>query len=169
MTHSDPSALAQIRRLWQHSFWADRLMLAGLRQLKTVPPDALREFAHVVAVQEVWLSRIQGRPSEVPVWPTLTVAELDLTTKVIAKWSDFLADLTPSALAGTVHYANTKGQAFETPVSDILMHAALHGQYHRGKVNVHLRNAGLEPIPVDFIAWVRGVPAATQPGSADRR
>jgi uncharacterized damage-inducible protein DinB len=37
----------------------------------------------------------------------------------------------------------------------------LHGQYHRGKINLLLRQAGLAPAPVDFISFVRGVPAAT--------
>ena len=47
-----------------------------------------------------------------------------------------------------------------------MMHVALHGQYHRGKVNLLLRQEGLPPVPPDFIAWVRGVPAATtQPSS----
>src|SRR5262245_24140045 len=161
---ADNSSLAQVRRLWQHSFWADRLMLAGLRKANAVPPDALKEFAHVIAAQELWLSRVEGRASALAVWPALTLDELSIGDKVIANYDAFLAKLTPSALAGTVHYANTKGQTFETGLGDILMHVAMHSQYHRGKVNVHLRNAGQEPIPTDFITWVRGVPAATTKG-----
>jgi uncharacterized damage-inducible protein DinB len=48
-----------------------------------------------------------------------------------------------------------------TPVGDILLQVALHGQYHRGKVNLLLRDAALPPAPVDFISFARGVPAAT--------
>jgi hypothetical protein len=36
----------------------------------------------------------------------------------------------------------------------------LHGQYHRGKVNLLLRQEGEQPAPTDYIAFVRGVPAA---------
>ena len=39
---------------------------------------------------------------------------------------------------------------------------ALHGQYHRGKVNLLLRQGGHAPAPVDYVAFVRGVPAATE-------
>ncbi len=60
-TEPESGALSQVRRLWQHSFWADRLMLAGLRKAGQIPPDALKEFAHVVAAQELWLARLQGR------------------------------------------------------------------------------------------------------------
>jgi len=158
---TESSALAQIRRLWQHSFWADRLMLAGLRKLSTVPPDAQREFAHVIGAQETWLSRIEGRRATLDVWPAVKLEELNADS-VIAKFDTFLTHLTPSALAGHVHYANSAGKTFDTVLSDILMHVAMHSQYHRGKVNVHLRGAGLEPMPTDFITWVRGIPAATK-------
>jgi uncharacterized damage-inducible protein DinB len=60
-----------------------------------------------------------------------------------------------------IGYTNSAGRSFVTPVGDILLHVALHGQYHRGKVNLLLRQAELEPAPVDFIGFVRGVPAAT--------
>ncbi|MFQ5740386.1 MAG: DinB family protein [Acidobacteriota bacterium] len=35
-------------------------------------------------------------------------------------------------------------------------------QYHRGKVNLLLRQAGHAPAATDFIAFVRGAPAATE-------
>jgi len=40
-------------------------------------------------------------------------------------------------------------------VRDILLHVAMHGQYHRGQINQLLRGAGLEPISVDYIVFVR--------------
>jgi hypothetical protein len=39
----------------------------------------------------------------------------------------------------------------------------LHGQYHRGKINLLLRQSGAEPAPADYISYVRGVPAAVTP------
>ena len=77
-------------------------------------------------------------------------------------YGDYLASLTPVALDTRVAYTNSAGQAFETPVGEILVHVALHGQYHRGKVNLLLRSAGFDPAPTDYIAWVRGAPAATR-------
>ena len=43
----------------------------------------------------------------------------------------------------------------------MLLQVALHGQYHRGKINLMLRQAGLPPTPTDYISFARGVPAAT--------
>ena len=36
------------------------------------------------------------------------------------------------------------------------------GQYHRGKINLLLRQQQATPIPVDCIAFLRGSPAATR-------
>jgi uncharacterized damage-inducible protein DinB len=59
-----------------------------------------------------------------------------------------------------VHYTNSDGQHFETSVSDILTHVALHGAYHRGQVAHLLRGAGAEPQATDYIQFGRGAPAS---------
>lgn len=135
-------------------------MLAGLRKVGAVPPDAVREFAHVIGAEEVWLSRLERRPCVLAVWPTLSIGDA-IVEKVIKGYETYLARLETAALGVQVHYTNTAGKEFDTSVVDILTHVALHSQYHRGKVNVHLRAAVMEPIPTDFITFVRGVPAAT--------
>ena len=76
----------------------------------------------------------------------------------------FLQELDGPALERVVAYTNTAGLSFENSIQDILLHVALHGQYHRGKVNLILRQAGHSPAPTDYIAYVRGTAAArTEP------
>jgi uncharacterized damage-inducible protein DinB len=157
--------LDEIRRLFDHAVWADTRLLQALREVPTAPAEAVREFAHVLGAEETWLSRLEGRPSRTAVWPDLGLAELPaLLDSVHQGYLGFIVRLDdPASLSRTVAYKNSAGQGFETPVRDILLQVALHGQYHRGKVNLLLRQAGLEPVPTDFIAFVRGVPAATTP------
>ena len=64
--------------------------------------------------------------------------------------------LTSDALDAPVAYVNSAGIAFETPVEDILLQVFLHGQYHRGKINLMLRQAREEPMPTDYISFARG-------------
>jgi uncharacterized damage-inducible protein DinB len=156
--------LDEIRRLFDHAVWADTRLLQALREVPTAPAEAVREFAHVLGAEETWLSRLEARPSRTAVWPDLGLPELPALHDTVHRgYLDYLAALDPASLSRTVAYKNSAGQAFETPVRDILLQVALHGQYHRGKVNLLLRQAGLEPVPTDFIAFVRGVPAATTP------
>lgn len=159
--------LAEVRRLREHAEWADRALLNALQAMPNVPANVVREYGHVLGAAEVWLARLERRPARAAVWPALTLAELeDLAGAVHAGYARYVAVLDEPALECLIAYTNSAGQSFETSVKDILMHVALHGQYHRGKINLLLRQAGLPPVPTDYIAFVRGVPAAT---TADAR
>lgn len=160
------NAVDQIRRLWDHAAWADHKLLEALRRLPSPPDEALREFAHVLGSEEVWLSRLEHRPAHAAIWPTLALDEAaSLAAANRDGYTSLIDGLTEARLAVRVEYTNSAAQPFATPVGEILMHVALHGQYHRGKVNVLLRQAGAEPAPVDFIAYVRGAAAARQRGA----
>lgn len=151
-------------RLLDHARWADRLILSALEARPEVPPAVLREFNHILGADEVWLSRLTRRPSRSAVWPDLTLGQARvLAESVHGAFAEYLGGLTEADLATTAAYTNSAGQSFETPVGEILLHVALHAQYHRGKINQLLRDAGQEPVPTDFIAFSRGVPAAITP------
>jgi uncharacterized damage-inducible protein DinB len=150
--------------LLAHAWWADRLMFSTLGSRAEVAPEALRELNHIVGAGEVWLSRLERRPSRAGVWPDLSIAEAStLAESVHARYRDYGTDRDPAALTALVRYTNSAGQSFETPVGEILMHMALHSQYHRGKINLILRQTGQAPVPTDYIAFQRGVPAAITP------
>ena len=146
-----------LRRLLAHLAWADdrahdALAAASLTQAA----EAMALYAHVLAAEHLWLARLQQRPAEVEVWPTLTEPE----TRALAAanrrgLTDFLAALGPADLTRQVRYVNTKGEAYESSVEDILLHVCLHGAYHRGQVAWLLRRAGAVPAPTDYIAYVR--------------
>jgi uncharacterized damage-inducible protein DinB len=153
--------LEAIERLFRHTAWADRLLLARLRGLPEPPAEAIREYAHVLGADEVWLSRLEGRAAVVPVWPALGLEELAALVETVHQgYERYLAGLGEAGLALMVPYTNSQGQRFETGVLDILLHVALHAHYHRGKLNLLLRQAGSGPAPADYIGFVRGVPAA---------
>ena len=156
------TGLEQLQRLWSHAEWADAALLAALERQGGGPVAALREYAHVLGAEEVWLSRLEGRSPRAAVWPEPVLSGLpELARSIRAGYTAYLAILTEGDLGRGIAYVNSAGLAFTTPVEDILLQVALHGQYHRGKVNLLLRQAGVDPAPVDFIGFVRGVPAAT--------
>ncbi len=156
--------LQDIRRLIAHAEWADRALLDALQKLPEAPGEAVAEMAHVLGAAEVWLSRLEQRPTRTAVWPELPLARLsELASTVHAGYARYVGGLDEAALDRPVSYTNTAGRSFENSVGDIVFQAVLHGQYHRGKLNLRLRQAGASPVPTDYIAFVRGVPAATTP------
>jgi uncharacterized damage-inducible protein DinB len=107
------------------------------------------------------LDRLLSRPQRVPLWPTLGPDEIvSLRQSLAEEYSAYIGSLTEETLDAPVAYVNSAGKAFSTPAGEILLQVALHGQYHRGKVNLLLRQAGEQPAPTDYISFVRGAPAA---------
>jgi uncharacterized damage-inducible protein DinB len=161
--------VAQLARLFDHLGWADATLARALTA-PTVPSLAIREYAHIAGAEETWLSRIEHRASTAAIWPELSAAEATaLCARTGETFGKLIARCNDATLDAPVKYTNSAGKSFATPLGDILTHVAMHSQYHRGKVNLLLRESGLEPAPVDFITFVRGVPAATQKDAATAR
>ena len=160
--------LSTITRLWAHLDWADGILLEALRA-GSAPDGAVREYAHILGCEETWLARMEQRPSRTTVWPDVPVEQLEsLAVMVQQGYRSFFEGLDGPALERVVAYTNTAGLSFENSVRDILLHVALHGQYHRGKVNLMLRLAGHPPAPTDYIAYVRGAAAARTESASPR-
>lgn len=156
--------LNTLRRLFDHVAWADLELLAALETEPAPPAQALREYVHILGADEVWLARLTKRPSALPVWPTMELAEVRTFVRELhAGYAAYLSGLDEAALPSLVTYTNSAGQTFHNSIHDILLHVVLHAQYHRGKINLLLRQADLRPAPTDYIAFIRGTPAATTP------
>jgi uncharacterized damage-inducible protein DinB len=155
-----------IRSLLDHMAWADDRVLESLRQ-PAVPQRALDLYAHVLGAEHVWLARLEQRAPAVAVWPAMTLEECErLARENRDAFRGYADRLTSDDLRRPVHYRNSAGQEFDSAIEDILVHVAMHGSYHRGQVALLVRDAGAEPQPTDYIAFVRGVSAATRASAA---
>lgn len=145
-----------LNHIFDHQAWADLRTLASLRA-PGVPPKVLRLFAHIIAAETIWADRIAGIPQSSEVWPDFDVEVLEKSVQTLTKR---FRDFCRSDTSRMVHYTNSDGHQFSTSVSDILVHVALHGAYHRGQIAQLIREADFEPAPTDYIEFTRGVPAA---------
>lgn len=155
--------VAQIGRLFDHLAWADAELAHGVLE-PGAPSEAVREYAHIAGAEETWLSRIERRDPTAPVWPEFGARDaVALAKRTAAGFRGLISAVNDATLDAPIKYSNSAGATFVTPLGDILLHVAMHGQYHRGKVNLLLRQSGSEPVPVDFIRFARGVAAAVTP------
>lgn len=156
-------SLPLLQKLIAHLRWADALILDALRRTATPPAKALETYAHILGAEHVWLARLHERPAEVAVWPSLRVEDCEALARANAEALAAYVDAqSEESLARAIRYRNSAGAEFESRADDILLHVAMHGQYHRAQVNLLLREANLQPAPVDYIAFVRGAAAATR-------
>lgn len=146
------SFLAHLDSLRAHGEWADQRLVKAVRD--AAAPVAVLELAHVRGAQETWLSRIEQRSPSLPVWPELSVEELvSVGASMDSAWRARFSELTERMLGLPVSYRNLAGAPHTTPLSEILLHTFLHGQYHRGKASVALRAATGAAVSVDYMLW----------------
>jgi uncharacterized damage-inducible protein DinB len=155
--------LSLLDRLIDHLEWANMRVVEGLATSSGSDPRALDYFAHIVGCEHRWLTRIDGREPAHAIWPKLSVEECAELAR--ANVRELRAALRGD-ITREVAYRNSAGVAFRSVVEDILTHVILHGTYHRGQVSLLVRQGGGEPVPSDYIAMVRGAPAATQADAA---
>jgi uncharacterized damage-inducible protein DinB len=150
-----------LRKLIDHLKWADRATLHALRSAPGSDSRALVLYSHILGAEAVWLARLSGRQPDVAVWPSLSLDEAaTLAERNANDFDALLSSLASQETERTIVYRNSAGREFADTIEDILLHVALHGSYHRGQVSLVVRGGGGEPAPTDYIAFVRGVPAA---------
>lgn len=148
--------LDHYKRLFDYDRWANREALASLKQAGQVLGRPLKLLSHIIAAEWVWFERVTGRKRGVAVWPDLTVQQCEAESDSVADaWRDYLNDLAPEDLGNEVAYTNSKGEAWQSPVSDILTHLLMHSTYHRGQIAGDLRQSGQTPANTDFIHCAR--------------
>ncbi|NJJ38133.1 DinB family protein [Paenibacillus apii] len=156
MSGQNSSSKDYFSRFFRHASWADDKIVAALHQADRIPGKPLTLLGHILNAEKIWLMRINRFDTKgMAPWSPQSLEECAALAKEnAAGYAELLNRLDDSGLNAEVAYRNSTGTAFNTTVSDILTHVALHGSYHRGQISSYLRMEGLEPVNTDFIAFV---------------
>lgn len=146
-----------IKKMYEHLYWSNQRIFETLQKIEVDQQTVNRLFSHILHAEQVWLTRLlEEDSSQLPIWSN---ADLGAITNLIKEneenYKDYIEHLEVSKLDTVVTYKNSKGTEFQTSIRDILTHVALHGQYHRGQINLQLRVDGMEPVNIDFITYVK--------------
>nr|WP_294895770.1 DinB family protein [uncultured Pedobacter sp.] len=118
-----------------------------------VSEKSTKLFGHLLSAHHIWNCRILGEPTAFEVWQThlaedyinLEQTNFETTTSILAKEN----------LSKIILYKNSRGDAFENTVRDILFHIINHSTYHRAQIATELKNAGITPPSSDWIMYKR--------------
>ncbi|MEK3990014.1 MULTISPECIES: DinB family protein [Robertmurraya] len=149
--------MKSIQSMYDHLHWANERIINTLLSLSVPNKPAGKLFAHTLLAERVWITRLAGNSSaHLPIWSDLSIESCkELLHKNHHDYQLFLSKLTEQKGEQTVTYKNSTGTEFQDSIRDILVHVALHGQYHRGQINLLLRQHGEEPIASDYIIFKR--------------
>jgi uncharacterized damage-inducible protein DinB len=149
--------LEMIKNLFSYTDWATPRVIGSL---KTLPPGhdtPIKPFAHLLLAEKIWLLRLTGHDSSV-VSPEgdLSLAECEALAEENRKgYASYLNSIDEAGLDRILHYKNTKGVEFHTPIKEVLLHLAFHCSYHRGQVASSVRRDGGTAVNTDYITFVR--------------
>jgi len=140
-------------RFFEFDGWANQQALRSLETMTSPPERAVSLIAHIAATQRVWLERARSLPQSVAVWPQWSLRETAKNLPdTLGEWTRLI---TTDDLSREFDYTNTKGQRFRNQLSDVALHVAFHGVYHRGQIAALVRQQGGTPADTDFIQAVR--------------
>jgi uncharacterized damage-inducible protein DinB len=153
------------RRLYAYNRWANRRTFQSAfevpaeefeRDLKGSFSSVRDTLVHIIAAEWVWLRRWKGvSPRSMP-----DAVELAAPEVIQRKWKEveqeqasYIETLTDDDLRAIVRYTNTKGEEWEYPLWEMLVHVVNHSSYHRGQIATMLRQLGCKPASTDFLLF----------------
>lgn len=149
---------SHFQHLFRYVAWADRRCLESLRETPVAQAEALSLFAHLLAAEHVWLSRLEQRTPRLAVWPPL---DLEQCAALLAEnerdYAEFLANIAEGQFANEVNYKTSQGQEMVSTMLDILTQVVTHGPYHRGQIAKIIGRCGGTAINTDYITFTREV------------
>lgn len=156
-----------LRQHLRYTEWASRRLVAAAaalaeeelhRDFKHADKSVLGTLAHIFAADRIWINRITAAPVTKFLDP-----ETDLRMKtlqedwpvVFERWQALLAGETDESVERLIAYKDLKGNAYQNPLWQLILHVVNHASHHRGQVSAMIRAMGHTPPPVDLIFYYR--------------
>lgn len=145
-----------LQKLFRYDEWANRETLTGVRSLTPFSQRAMQLLAHILSAEQLWFERLTSQERSLPVWPEFNAEQCEaLIARLATSWEGYFREMGDEELQRILHYTNSKGEAWESRVEDVLMHVVMHSGYHRGQIAAEVRAAGSTPPYTDFIHATR--------------
>jgi uncharacterized damage-inducible protein DinB len=146
-----------LRDLLAHAEWANAVFFHAWGKSPARDNEELRSrVAHIVGVQQGFLSVLRGGPPGTPPdGPPPSFEELKAWAATChAGLRDFAVALRQETLSETVRVPWFPDPPCVVTVAEALVQVALHTQHHRGQCMTRLKDFGGETKNVDWIIWL---------------
>ncbi len=149
-----------------YAAWASRRIVDAASRLspdelkhdfKTADGSVLKTLAHVYAADRAWLARVRGQSLASFITDAdyrVSVLQNDWPA-LLESWRAWALDLTDERARSLVSYTDLKGNSWQNPLWQIVLHVVNHGTHHRGQVAGFIRSLGHTPPPLDEMAYFR--------------
>lgn len=144
-------------RLFNYDGFANKLIAETIFSVGN-PVKPVQLMAHLLAAQQIWLSRFNSKP--IPGFTLFPDWKADSFIQLIddnnRAWMSYLNGLTNADLEKSFTYKNLSGVELTDRLEDVLAHVINHGTHHRAQIGQLLKQLGVENLPVtDYIYYLR--------------
>ena len=155
----------QIKQFYDYNRWANARVLEAVakitpeqyaKDLGNSFPSIRDTLTHIMSAEWIWHQRWLGtspkamrNTAEFPDLDALKTAWSALERAQMA----FIRELTNEALQTVIAYTNTRGEAYQYPLWQMMQHVVNHSTYHRGQITTMLRQLGAQPVGTDLLLF----------------
>lgn len=145
------------KKQFEFNDWANSAIIDHLLEQTDVPEKTVKLISHIISAQDIWFERVKkNRDYNISPWDEYSLQECKiLSPQSTENWLSFIKRTSEKNLEEVCSYFDTKGDYHETGIPDIITHLFNHSMYHRGQINQLLSQAGLKPVSIDYIIYVR--------------
>ena len=122
-------------------------------------PTLRRTCAHLYGADAVWLARWRGQPTGA--LPGADIASMAALRKewdgLVAEQQAWVEALRPVDLGREMHYKDTVGNPYHSPLGILLTHVVAHGNHHRSEIATMLTMVSGSPPDTGIVMWHRTV------------
>lgn len=149
-----PSAISIFEEGFIYTHAYNKQILTLIQQNHhNLPDDFYKILNHTINAHQLWNDRINGQKDSVGVWEMRSISQLLEQNEV--NLINSLKIIEAKNLDTLIKYVSVTGDRFANCLHDILFHIINHSTYHRGQLNMYLRQAGYEPVVSDYIFYKR--------------
>jgi len=146
-------SISTLKSLFAYKAWANSELFALLQTLSPSHAEqlhtCLRTLNHIYVVDRIFRAHLGGeaRPfNATNTKETPSLEQLHSDVEATDAWYvSYVSTLSESALAETVAFTFTDGDAGRMTREEILLHVITHGGYHRGNVGQVLKSISVAP------------------------
>lgn len=153
-----------------YNVWANHKMLFAIQQLeeplwyKQTPSSfgsLFKTILHMWDAETIWWQRMRLNDRIVVPSAAFDPSLKDACNGLLhqsMQWEELIKSeaMNEEAIASQLMYTNSRGESFQQPVWEVILHVFNHGTYHRGQLVTMMRAMGVNRIPAtDFIVWGR--------------
>lgn len=161
-----PVSADTLRMHLDYTAWASNRLLEAAsalsqddlhRDFGTADKSVIGTLAHIYGGDRVWLARVRGdAPTTLPGPEAHDLAVLAPAWRdTLDGWKQWARQMSDDDFLPELSYRDLKGNAWRTPLWQIVLHVVNHATHHRGQAAGFLRSMGHKPPVLDLIAYHR--------------